>query len=124
MNRPLNEYDLYKYAIHLKIKYFRHVFMRDNLPMKPHRNECAIVNLDSIDGSGTHWVAYCKKNDSVYYYDSFGDLPPPIELANYFRSGGDTTKIYYNYLQYQNYNTYICGQLCLNFLHHFNKYYK
>lgn len=104
----------------LKIKYFRNVFMRDDLPKKPHQNECAIVNLDSMDGPGTHWVAYCKKNNSVYYYDSFGDLPPPLELVNYFGSG---TKIFYNYLIYQNFNTFICGQLCLTFLYHFNKYY-
>lgn len=122
MNRPLNEYDLHKYARHLKIKNFRNVFMRDNLPEQPYRNECAIVNLDSIDGLGTYWVAYCKKDDSVYYYDSFGDLPPPTEFVNYF--GGSETNIYYNYLKYQNYDTVICGQLCLSFLHNFNKTYK
>lgn len=121
MNRPLNENELRKYAIRLKIKNFRNVFMRDDLPSKPHRHECAIVNLDSINGPGTHWVAYCKKRDSVYYYDSFGDLPPPTELINYL---GSKSTIYYNYLKYQNYNSFICGQLCLTFLHHFNKYYK
>lgn len=121
MNRPLNEYDLHKYASQLKIKSFRNVFMRDDLPKKPYRNECAIVNLDSIDGPGTHWVAYWKRNDSVYYYDSFGDLPPPIELINYFGRGAS---IYYNYVKYQNYNSFICGHLCLTFLHNFNKYYK
>lgn len=130
MNRPLNENDLKTYAKRLKIKYFRNVFMRDNLPKKPYQNECAIVNLDSINGPGTHWVAYCKKNNHVYYYDSFGDLPPPLELVNYFGGGGGCgsgggggANIYYNYLKYQNFNTVICGHLCLTFLYHFNKYY-
>lgn len=95
--------------------------MRDKLPKRPYRNECAIVNLDSIDGPGTHWVAYTKIKDSVYYYDSFGDLPPPLELVNYF---GVTANIYYNYLKYQDYSTFNCGQLCITFLYHFNKYYK
>lgn len=95
--------------------------MRDSLPVKPFRNESAVINLDSINGPGTHWVAYCKKLNNVYYYDSFGDLPPPLELVKYF---GSESKIYYNYLKYQDFDTYICGQLCITFLYHFNKYYK
>lgn len=93
--------------------------MRDNLPQKCHKNECGIVNLDVSDGPGTHWVAYGKKDDNVYYFDSFGDLPPPAELVSYF--GSDDSRIHYNYLNYQQYDTVICGQLCITFLYHFNK---
>lgn len=76
-NRPLNDLEMQKFIKTLEIKHFRGVFMRDRLPKKPFINECAVVNLDSIYGSGTHWVAYCKKKNDVYYYDSFGNLPPP-----------------------------------------------
>lgn len=100
----------------LGIKHFMGVFMRDKLPKRRSLvNECAIVNLDSERGSGTHWVAYCKKKKDVFYYDSFGDLPPPPELIKYI---GSDKKIHYNYSTYQNFNTFICGQLCLTFLHH------
>lgn len=119
-NRSLNELDLYKIINRLKVKYFRGVFMRDALPMKPNFNECAVINLDSIQNAGTHWTAYCKKGKSVYYFDSFGNLQPPKELIDYF---GSDVKIYYNNLKYQEFGTVVCGQLCITFLHYFNKRY-
>lgn len=94
--------------------------MRDNLPTKPLQNECGVVNLDSDAGPGTHWTAYCKKDSVVYYFDSFGNLPPPKELLKYF---GSRCKIYYNNNIYQKYGTVVCGQLCITFLNHFNKRY-
>lgn len=119
-DRALNELDILHHVDRLKIRHFRGVFMRDRLPIKPHVNECGIVNLDSMTGPGTHWCAFCKKGRNVYYFDSFGNLRPPVELLNYF---GSDCKIYYNNLKYQNYGTFICGQLCIKFLNHFNKLY-
>lgn len=96
--------------------------MRDGLPETgPLQNECAILNLDTSDGMGTHWVAYYKKNSNIYYFDSYGNLPPPMELVNYF--GSDCT-IYYNYSNFQKYGTVICGHLCIQFLMNINKYVK
>ena len=89
--------------------------MRDTLPTKPWHNESGIVNLDSIDGPGTHWVAYKKRGKNVSYFDSFGNLKPPIELANYFRG----SIITYNHHGYQTFNSYNCGHLCLKFLHEY-----
>jgi hypothetical protein len=116
----MDELDIYSYAILLKIKHFRGVYMRDTMPVDPLANECAVVNLDSIRGPGTHWIAYSKHKNIVYYFDSFGNLPPPVELIEYFGNG---IKMFYNHYNYQPYNTSICGQLCLQFLHHFNKYF-
>lgn len=110
-NRALTDHDLAIYAA--KIPNFRGVFMRDALPGKPKTNECAILNLDSEDGPGTHWVAYKKIGNFVEYYDSFGKLPPPLELNTYF---GKRVKITYNYNTDQNYNSVKCGHLCLKFL--------
>lgn len=100
------------------IPHFRGVYMRDGLPKTPLYVECGIVNLDSEAGMGTHWVAYSKKNNTVKYFDSFGNLMPPIELLNYFNQGGKKGKINitYNYKRYQNYNEINCGHLCLQFL--------
>lgn len=102
----------------MAIPYFRGVYMRDTLPKTgPLYSESAIINLDSIHGSGTHWVAYKKRGGLVTYFDSFGDLPPPIELTVYLRKGSkNSTKIYYNYDRQQNFNTVWCGHLCLKFL--------
>lgn len=115
---PLNELHIHNIVHRLKIKHFRGVFMRDNLPKTSLYNECAVVNLDSIKNDGTHWTAYCKKGKHVFYFDSFGNLPPPIELVKYF---GSDAKINYNYSQHQEFDTSICGQLCIVFLQNFSK---
>lgn len=97
----------------MKIPHFRGVFMRNTLPKSgPHKNECAIVNLDRVEGRGTHWVAYKKISNLVWYFDSFGNLKPPIELIKYLHN----CKIHYNNDQQQTYNTTNCGALCLRFL--------
>lgn len=76
--------------------------------------------MDDDVGIGTHWVAYKKNANIVHYFDSFGDLQPPLEVKKYFSSNGQS-RIFYNHERYQNYNEYNCGHLCLNFLE--NKYY-
>lgn len=97
---------------------FRGVFMRDNLPISgPRYNESAVVNLDDVDGPGTHWVAYDKRGGVITYFDSFGDLRPPSELILYFKRGRHPAKkILYNYERQQQFNTVWCGHLCLKFL--------
>lgn len=93
--------------------------MRDNLPKQPRRIECAIVNLDSSRNEGTHWVAYVKVNKYCEYFNSYGDLKPPLELVQYLKNND----IRYNYINYQKFNTFNCGHLCLKFLVNFWKKY-
>jgi len=90
--------------------------MRDGLPTKINGRETGIVNLDTIRGNGTHWVAYLKHGFDVEYFDSFGNLRPPIELQQYFDSGPYTTNVVYNFFPKQKNNTVNCGHLCLDFL--------
>lgn len=92
--------------------------MRDNLPRKPNKKEWSIINLDVSAGDGTHWVAYIKNDAKTEYFDSFGNLAPPSELIKYV--GGT---INYNYNRYQNYNTFNCGHLCIQFLYDNSKFY-
>ena len=88
------------------LKNFRGVFLRDTLPKKLKRNECAIMNLDDTSGDGTHCVAWLKRGDEKWHFDSFG-LPPPTELNNYL---GD---VLYPTEQIQPRQEVICGPLCL-----------
>lgn len=88
--------------------------MLNTLPTKAQKYECGIVNLDNSVGSGTHWVAYHKINNNSIYFDSFGNLQPPTQIVNYLK--GD---IQYNYDPLQNYDSIICGHLCLKFLYSF-----
>lgn len=118
-NRALFDYELIDYAKKLKISHFRGVFMRDDLlGMRPRIHECGIINLDSSDGPGTHWVAYSKKGNKIEYFDSFGNLKPPKELVKYLSGdcGGNKSEIIYNRDVYQTYSSTNCGKLCLKFL--------
>ena len=62
------------------IKFFRWVFMRDMLSDKINNKECGIINLRSSFLSGTHWTCYYKIDNILYYFHSFGDVNPPVEL--------------------------------------------
>lgn len=97
----------------MKISHFRGVFMRNDLPKSGAKiRESAIINLDDKNGPGTHWVAYKKNGGHVAYFDSFGDLKPPKDLMRYLGVGS----VEYNHKRYQEYDTVICGHLCLKFL--------
>lgn len=114
--RALTNIDIEKYAKKLKLPNFRGVFMRNRLPTKINKIEMGVINLDDADGGGTHWVAYKKYGDDVIYFDSFGNLKPPMEVVKYFKSVKNI-KIRYNYDVYQTYNAVNCGHLCLEFLY-------
>lgn len=93
--------------------------MRDSLPnTSPWRNECMIVNHDSYVNSGTHWTCFVKQGKNIYYFDSFGKLAPPLELIKYW---GSECLVSYNSERYQNFDTIICGHLCLKFLYEYYK---
>lgn len=87
--------------------------MRNDLPKKCRKYECGVINLDNARGAGTHWVSYVKEDKICYYFDSFGDLRPFREFMSYV---GENCTIYFNYKQYQSFDTVICGHLCLKFL--------
>ena len=119
-NKALSNHELIGYIKQLKIKHFRGVFMRDNLPKKKRTKECGIVNLADSLSDGTHWVCYFNNLPSAvdpgqnYYFDSYG-LPPPLEIVEYL---GDNLE--YNIYQIQK-SGQICGHLCLYFLNRITK---
>lgn len=117
MNRPLTNFDIIEFAAKLRIPHFRGVFMRDELPKKPLKNECWVMNqAPQSHPTGTHWCALAKIGNEAFYFDSFGKLPPPLEIVKYV---GKRVNIQYNYNRYQNFDEIVCGQLCLKFLHGF-----
>lgn len=90
--------------------------MRDQIPSQINSIESGIVNLDSVYGIGSHWVSYFKRGPLVEYFDSFGNLRPPLELQRYFNSTDRAVTIKYNYFPRQIENSVNCGHLCLDFL--------
>ena len=88
-NKPLTNFQLIYTVKELKIPHFRGVFMRNDLPRRPLKRECGILNLDGVSGRGTHWVCWYTNNDNCYF-DSFG-VQPPNKLIEYLSS-----PIFYN----------------------------
>ena len=112
-DKVLTNFDLEKVA--KDFPFWRGIFSRDNLPKKPNIRECGILNLDSADGQGTHWVAWYKNKGTKYYFDSYG-IQPPEEMHKYLKS-----PILYNSIQIQEPGTYICGHLCIHVLEELNE---
>ena len=93
--------------------------MLDELPVKPKRNECGILNLNKSYQEGSHWVAWVKRENLKIYFDSYGNANPPKELVKYL--GETNLKITTG--RFQDYNDPpICGHLCLDFIKKYKKY--
>ena len=110
--KPLSNFDLMDWIKRLGIKHFRGIYSRDGLPNKI-RKECGIINLDDIQGPGTHWVCYRNLDSVVEYFDPFG-LIMPNEALEYFNTSGK--RIVYSMDEIQNRNTVLCGYWCLYYL--------
>ena len=112
----LTNFDLYNHVERLKIPNFRGVYMRDTLPKKTWKNECGIMNFNTSNQTGSHWVAWFKEGSTRIYFDSFGCICP-MELQKYLKTAtefrNNTPCIQRNSEQIQEPNTQICGQLCL-----------
>jgi hypothetical protein len=64
--------DLYKVGKKLFGTKFIGVFPSDEIPNKIKKNHMAIVNLDTSNQGGSHWVSICKDNsNTIWVYDSF-----------------------------------------------------
>ena len=106
-NEPLNNFQLIKAAKKLKLKHFKGVFVRDQLPKNTQKEECGIVNTGDFATRGFHWVCYTKMEIKNIYFDSYV-LPPMVEVVNYLKS-----PVYYNSDRVQFGDTSFCGHLCL-----------
>jgi hypothetical protein len=90
------------------------VFPINLLPKVKHFPAALIINLDSSNLPGSHWVAlYFTKRKCCDYFDSYG-RKPNISILSYIT---ENTKSYtYNNICVQNLWSTNCGQLCLYFL--------
>jgi hypothetical protein len=62
-------------------------------------------------------LTYYRFKNNVIYFDLFGNVPPPIGVQKYFKGNN----IIYNCSNFQKYNFYNCGHLCLEFLQRMNQ---
>lgn len=90
---------------------FRGVYSRDRLPKRKKRSEFGILNLDSSRNKGTHWCAWRRIKNIIFYFDPWG-IPPPIEFRHY----ANPIKVVFSTRTFQNYFCEHCGALCLIFI--------
>ena len=116
-DKALTNFDILYYADLLKIPHFRGVFMRDELPKIAKPLECGVMNLNTHDQTGSHWVCYMKRGRTTrIYFDSFGQITP-LEIQKYLKTKWElqngTPAIARNTGIIQRPNTNVCGHLCL-----------
>lgn len=120
----LSNFDIQKIAKHLEIPNFKGVFTRDQLPKKIGNKEAGIVNLNTSNEPGSHWVAYFRDGSKKIYFDSFGQVIP-TEIQKYLKTKDEyrynLPVIERNTDVVQEPNTVICGHLCLYVLDNLSK---
>ena len=107
VNKPLTNFDLLQWVNFLKIPNFKGIFARDEI--MPRKHSPCIINLDSLENAGTHWVCCVPGGHALWYFDSFG-----IGFPQEFKS---SKPVIWNSSQFQNIRSVLCGYYCLYFLH-------
>lgn len=111
-NKDLREY-LKKYDGKKGFKNCGVIMRNEVKKLKIHDKMFVIVNYDSTDQSGSHWIVLIKNENKVYHFGSFG-IPTLHEIKGHFSQ----FPIYYNDRAVQLTGTSICGHLCLAFIEH------
>lgn len=101
-------------------KYYLGCFASDQLTNFYNFNfshpQCFVVNFDSSNSEGTHWVAlYSSNPNDIEYYDSLGIWPPPsTDLFNYL---AQFAHLRYSKYQFQSHLSNACGKHAIFFLY-------
>lgn len=93
---------------------FDGIYMKDKvnfIKVKP--KQFFIVNYDTSEKNGSHWVGILKNGNKVYHFGSYG-IPPLVTIQGKFSQ----FQIQYNDRAVQKSGTKICGHLCVSFIEH------
>lgn len=94
------------------ISNFLGIFPSDCLPLITDKSQTfgLVVNTDSSEQNGTHWLAIVVKNGICHYFDSFGGLPKVKNIRSFceqFKS------CHYNRGKHQHIEEITCGAYCI-----------
>lgn len=107
-----------------KLNYFVGTFPCDRIPIVIKRPAYFVINTDSHDKPGEHWVCMIlKPNETGEYFDSFG-LPPLVEHIKYYLDYTCPKGWCYNTVTLQGLTSFCCGQYCIIYLILRSKNYK
>ena len=105
--------ELQRMAIEL-IPDFDGVYPINHLPITYKKSYKLIVNLDSDNLPGTHWIAvFVRPNKKGFVLDSLG-YPPPLKLQHWLNIRGIEWEC--NKRQVQASESTMCGYYCIYFL--------
>lgn len=92
------------------------VYPADQLPHRVSLPCAVVVNMDSSNKSGSHWIAiYIDKQGVGEFFCSFG-LPPTISHHLKFLKNNSRYWMY-NSTKLQCFSSSVCGHYCLLYLH-------
>ena len=85
------------------------------VPKSRRKNKFYIINLDGVEGGGTHWTCLSTFTNYEYYFDPFGVVAPNI--IKRFKNDVKIKKLFYNDVQFQSKRSTVCGWLIIAWLH-------
>jgi hypothetical protein len=98
------------------------VYAADTIPRKFHKPAAFVVNTAVQKEYLGHWTAfYISKDNSLYYFDSFGTQPFQSHYQRWIKSR-DFKNINFNSKRYQASTSDVCGKYCIVFLSKFMGY--
>ncbi len=101
--------ELSKIATKMFGKRFAGVYPLDVLPDHLVSNSGLVVNTQSHNLPGEHWIAVFKHNDSITAYDPLG-IYYPAPLVSWLHK--QSINVRYNYKHDQPFNSNLCGEYC------------
>ena len=107
----ITNFDLEKIASNYQIEL--KIFMKDQLDKLQINNGNYIINLDDLQGQGTHWVSLFISQNKAIYFDSFGCVPP-LNVINFVKQRSKI-KLGYNNFIIQDLKSDACGFYCIAF---------
>lgn len=96
-------------------KIFKGVYALDELPKQVSRPSILVVNTDTSNEKGTHWLAiFVPVRGCAEYFDSFGNPPFHIEIIKFLQNHSKC--FVFNNKCLQSNITSVCGQYCCVYL--------
>ena len=86
-------------------------FSKDNVPILKN-NQSTIINLANSYDQESHWICYVKRNNKIFYSDSYGIPYIPDIIKNQYPNSKIMTNIY----RIQNNSSNQCGRFCIMFI--------
>lgn len=106
------------------VDHFLGVYAINQIPNNKHRPLYFIVNNQSNNLPGQHWIGVMISNkNNAYIFDPLG-FPPPQQLIKQLRKQYGIFDISYSKTQYQNAGATDCGNHVVNFVLNPSEYYK